>query len=99
MIIWLDPEQYFLVGSQLPPIEKAELVKFQKANIDVLAWNAYDVSGIDPELACHRLNMNPKAVPRKQPPRRSSKDHVEAIRIKVNKLKQAGAIKESFYPK
>ena len=41
------------MGSQLPPMEKVELVKFLKANIDVLAWNAYDVLGIDPTLACH----------------------------------------------
>ena len=43
--------------------------------------------------------MNPKAIPRKQPHRRSSKENAEAVRVKVNKLKQAGAIKEIFYPK
>ena len=53
MIIGLDREYYFEVDSQLPPIEKAELVKFLKANIDVFPWNAYDVLGIDPWLACH----------------------------------------------
>ena len=35
VIIGQDQEQYFQVGSQLPPLEKAELVKFLKANIDV----------------------------------------------------------------
>ena len=35
---------------------------------------------------------------RKQPLRRSSKGHAEAVRIEVNKLKEAGAIKEIFYP-
>ena len=34
----------------------------------------------------------------KQPPRRSSKEHFDAIKEEVNKLKQAGAIKEVFYP-
>ncbi|XP_075669744.1 uncharacterized protein LOC142639458 [Castanea sativa] len=68
-----------------------------EANIDVFAWNTYDVLGIDPRFICHQLNVNPKAMPRKQPHRRSSKDHAEAIRIKVNKLKQARAIKEIFY--
>ena len=98
MILRLDREQYFQGGSQLPPLEKAELVKFLKANIDVFAWNAYDVLGIDPGLACHQLNVNPEAVPRKQPPRPSSKDHAKTIKTEVNKLKQAGAIKEIFYP-
>ena len=49
-------------------------------------------------MAYHQLNVNPKAVPRKQPHQRSSKDHVEAVKTKVNKLKQAGTIKEIFYP-
>ena len=99
MIIGLDLEQYFPIESQLPPMEKAELVKFLKTNIDVFAWNAYDIPGIDLGLACHRLNVNPEAMPRKQPLRRSSKDYVEAVRTEVNKLKQVGAIKEIFYPK
>ena len=84
--------------SQLPPLEKAELVKFLEANIDVFAWNAYDVLGIDPEFICHQLNVNPEAVPHKQPPWRSSKYQVEAVKTEVNKLKQVRAIKEIFYP-
>ena len=48
-------------------MKKAELVKFLKANIDVFAWNAYDVPRIDPSLACHWLIVNPEVVPRKQP--------------------------------
>ena len=41
--------------------------------------------------------MNPEARPKKQPPRRSSYKHSDAIKEEVNKLKQAGAIKEIFY--
>ena len=43
--------------------------------------------------------MNPEATPQRQPHRHSSKKHTEAVRVEVNKLKQAGAIKEIFYPK
>ena len=43
--------------------------------------------------------MNLETTPCKQPPRPSSKEHAKAIRVEVNKLKQAGAIKEIFYPK
>ena len=99
MIIELDWEKYFQMGSQLPPLEKAKLVKFLKANIDVFAWNAYDVPRIDLRLACHKLNVNPETMQRKQPPQRSSKDCAEAVKTEVNKLKQARAIKEIFYPK
>mgnify|MGYP007088627045 CR=1 FL=1 len=71
----------------MPLIEKAELVNFLKANIDVFTWNTYDVPGVDLMLACHWLNVDPETVPRKQPPQQSSKDHAEAVRIEVNKLK------------
>ena len=53
---------------------------------------------MDPEFICHHLNVNPLVVPKKQPLRRPSKEHAEAVREEVAKLKQAGAIKEVFYP-
>ncbi|XP_075636560.1 uncharacterized protein LOC142608764 [Castanea sativa] len=91
-------EKYFQVGSQLPIPEREELVKFLKDNIDVFAWTAYDVPGIDPEFICHHLNVSPNAKPRKQPPRCAFQEHAEAVKEEVNKLKQAGAIKEIYYP-
>ena len=58
----------------------------------------YDVPGVDPKFIFHQLNVNPGPVPRKQPPRCSSKEHAEAVKLKLYKLKQAGAIKEAFLP-
>ena len=52
---------------------------------------------MDPSFICHHLNVNPFVTPKKQPPRCSSKDHFDAVRDEVMKLKQAGAIKEVFY--
>ena len=42
VIIGDDPEKFFQVGSQLPQLEKEELVEFLKRNIDVFAWSAYE---------------------------------------------------------
>ena len=64
----------------------------------MFAWDAYDAPGVDPSLICHHLNVNPSSTPKKQPPRRPSKEHASAIRDEVAKLKRAGAIKEVFYP-
>ena len=64
----------------------------------MFAWNAYKAPGVDPNFICHQLNVNPAVLPRKQPYRYSSKEHSDAVKEKVNKLKQAGAIKEVFYP-
>ena len=97
-IIDNDPEKFFQVRVQFPPQEKQELIEFLRKNVDVFAWDAYEFLGIDPEFICHHLNVNPSITPRKQPPRRSSKDHYEAIKDEVTKLKQAGAINEVFYP-
>ena len=82
----------------MPPQEKGELVEFLKKNVDVFAWNAYEASRVNPSFICHHLNVNPSVTPKKQPPRRSSKEHSDAVKDEVAKLKQAGAIKEIFYP-
>ena len=91
-----DPKKFFQVGSELPQQEKEELVEFLKQNIDVFAWNTYEAPGVDPEFFFHYLNVNPLVTPKKQFPRRPSKEHAEAVRREVTKLKQAGAIKEVF---
>ena len=93
-----DPEKFLQVGSQLPQQEKEELVEFLKRNIDVFAWNTYKAPGVDPDFICHHLNVNPLTTPKKQLPDRPSKEHAEAVRQEVTKLKQVGAIKEVFYP-
>ena len=64
----------------------------------MFAWNTYKAPGVDPDFICHHLNANPAIILIKQPPRRSSKDHYEAVKDEVTKLKQARAIKEVFYP-
>ena len=66
--------------------------------MDVFVWNAYKASGVDPNFICHHLNVNPSVTPKKQPLRRLSKEHSNAIKDEVTKLKQVGAIKEVFYP-
>ena len=66
--------------------------------MDVFAWNAYEATGVDPSFICHHLNVNPSVTSKKQPPWRSSKEHSDAVKNEVTKLKQAGAIKEVFYP-
>ena len=71
---------------------------FLKRNIDVFAWSAYKARGVDSNFICHHLNVNSAVIPKKQPPRCSSKKHFDAVKDEVMKLKQAGAIKKVFYP-
>ena len=96
--VGIDPKRFFQVSSELPPQEKEMLIDFLRENVDVFAWDAYKASGVDPDFICHHLNVNPSVTPKKQPPRRLSKEHANAIKEEVMKLKKAGAIKEVFYP-
>ena len=93
-------KRFFQVSSQLPPQEKEELIEFLRKNIDVFAWSAYKAPRVDPNFICHHLNVNPSVTPKKKNPHwRLSRDHSDAVKDEVTKLKQAGAIKKVFYPK
>ena len=69
-----------------------------KGNLDVFTWSAYKAPEIDLEFINHHLNVNPKAILKKQLLQRLFKEHAEVVKDEVCKLKQAGAIKEVFYP-
>ena len=98
VVVGDNPEKFFQIGAQMPLLEKEQLVDLLRRNVDVFAWDAYEAPRVDPNFICHHLNVNPSITPRRQPPRRPSKEHVEAVKTEVTKLKQAGAIKEVFYP-
>ena len=53
--------------------------------------------GVDPEFIVHKLNVDLLFPPKKIKPKRSAKEHVEAVRKEVGRLKEAGAIKEIFF--
>ena len=96
MVIGDDLERFFQVGAQLPLQEREQLVELLRRNVDVFAWDAFAL-GLDPKFICHHLNVNPSVTPKRQPPRRPCKEHVEAVKSEVTKLKQTRAIKEVFY--
>ena len=73
------------------------MVDFLRKNVDVFAWDAYEALGIDPNFIYHHLNVNSSITPRIQLPWRPSKEHAEAVKNEVTKLKQERAIKEVFY--
>ena len=98
VIIGDDKEKFFQVGAQLPPWEKEEQIVFFRENINVFVWDAYEAPRVDPDFICHHLNVNHSVTPKKQSPRRSFKEHSDAVKDKVIKLKRVGAIKEVFYP-
>ena len=83
----------------MPLLEREQLVYLLRRNVDVFAWDAYEAPKVDPNFICHHLNVNPSITQKRQPPRRPSKEHVEAVKNEVTKFKLARAIKEVFYPR
>ena len=66
--------------------------------MDVFAWSPYEVPRVNLEFIMHKLNVDPSFPPKKQKPRRSAKEHMEAIRSEVRRLREARAIREAFFP-
>ena len=56
------------------------------------------MSGADLEFIVHKLNVVPSFHLKKQRPRRASKEHVDTINLEVQRLKEAGVIREIFFP-
>ncbi|KAJ8470571.1 hypothetical protein OPV22_024914 [Ensete ventricosum] len=83
------------VGSELAESQQVQLIDFLRKNDDVFAWTPNDMSGVDPEIAQHYLNISPDARPVKQRPRKFTPDRQKAIKDEVTRLLAAQLIEES----
>ena len=77
--------------------DKVEMILLLVQNVDVFAWSPYEVPKVDLEFIVHQLNVDPSYPPKKQKSKRLVKEHVEAVRQEVKRLKVARAIKEVFF--
>ena len=59
VVVGIDPEKFFQVGSKLSPQEKEELIGFLREKVDVFAWDIYEAPRVDQSFICHHLNVNP----------------------------------------
>ena len=55
-----NPKPIF-ISESLSPSKKEDLIQFIREYIDVFAWNYEKMPGLDPQIAIHRLNINPDA--------------------------------------
>ena len=58
-----NPEKFTRIGTSMKEKTKQDLVQFLRENIDVFAWSYEDMSGIDPSVITHRLNVYPSSKP------------------------------------
>ncbi|XP_009419888.2 uncharacterized protein LOC103999771 [Musa acuminata AAA Group] len=93
------PDQAIKIGSELPEREQERLVGLLRENADIFAWSPSDMTGVDPEVAEHHLNIPPDARPVKQKPRRQAPDRQRTIQEEVDRLLAVGFIEEAKYPR
>jgi hypothetical protein len=53
-----EPSKYFKIDKDLPKLVKAQMVACLRENVDLFAWSAADMPGIDPNVACHQLTVD-----------------------------------------
>ena len=58
-----DPRKSTRIGADLEGKIKKDLTCFLRENIDVFAWSHEDISGIDPRVITHHLNVYPSSNP------------------------------------
>ena len=97
-MIFPDVDRYFQVGASLKDEDKVGMLLFLIQNVDIFAWSPYEVPRVDPKFIVHRLNVDPLFPPKRQKPRRLTKEHVEAVKLEVKRLKEVGVIREIFFP-
>ncbi|XP_068466368.1 uncharacterized protein [Phaseolus vulgaris] len=98
---WLEREiggKTFKLGKNLDDGTQEQIVKVIGRHLDAFAWSASDMPGIDPVFLCHRLAMDPQVRPVRQRRRKFNEERRQAIRDEMQKLLEAGHIKEIQYP-
>ena len=67
------------IGTLAHPAIRQELITFLRGNRDVFAWGHEDMSGIDPSVMVHRLNVSPAFPPIRQKKRVFTPERDRAI--------------------
>ena len=63
----------------LDATKQCELISFLVSNLDIFAWDPYEVPGVDPSFIQHQLNVDPKSKPVPQKARQAAPVHAEAV--------------------
>ena len=91
-------ERSTLIGTSMPDWLEADVIKCLRRNKEIFAYSTYEMPGMDPEFIRHELNARPECKPVVQKPRRSAATHTDAVLAEVDRLTEAGAIREVQYP-
>ncbi|CAA0808228.1 Unknown protein, partial [Striga hermonthica] len=91
-------EQTTKVGKDLEAELRNQLIALLREFRDVFAFTPEELTGIDPAVMEHKLNVDPLRKPVKQRLRRHGEEIDKAIEVEVDKLLRAGHVKEIQFP-
>ncbi|GKA82127.1 reverse transcriptase domain-containing protein [Tanacetum coccineum] len=91
------PEQTIAIGSTLTEEGRKKLCGLLRQNLDIFAWKPADMTGVPRHIAEHRLNVREGCFPVRQKKRGQASERNKAICEEVEKLVNAGIMKEVHY--
>jgi hypothetical protein len=92
------PNKAVRISQDLIADEETELLSFLDKNNDVFTWRTSDLTGVSRDIIEHKLQVNPSAKSRKQRLHKMSDEKVAATKVGVQRLLDAGSIREVHYP-
>nr|GEW71946.1 reverse transcriptase domain-containing protein [Tanacetum cinerariifolium] len=90
-------DQEVVVGVSLSDRGRAELCSLLKKNLDIFAWQPSDKTGVPRSIAEHRLNIREGCLLVRQKKRGQAPERAKAIQAEVQKLVEAGIMREVYY--
>ncbi|GJS36829.1 reverse transcriptase domain-containing protein [Tanacetum coccineum] len=90
-------EQTIVIGSTLTEEGRKALCELLKRNLDIFSWKPEDMTGVSQHLAKHFLNAREGCLPARQNKRSQAPKRNKAIQEEVEKLIDAGIMKEVHY--
>ncbi|GKC09829.1 reverse transcriptase domain-containing protein [Tanacetum coccineum] len=91
------PDQEVAIGGTLSLAGRTKLCTFLKKNLDIFAWQPSDMTGVPRSIAEHRLNIREGYSPIRQKKRAQAPERAKAIQTEVQKLVEAGIMREVYY--
>nr|GEX52145.1 reverse transcriptase domain-containing protein [Tanacetum cinerariifolium] len=91
------PDQEVAIGGTLSDKGRTELCSILKKNLDIFAWQPSDMIGVPQSVAEDRLNIREGYSPVRQKKRGQPPERAKAIQVKVQKLVEAGIMREVYY--
>jgi hypothetical protein len=86
------------IGTKANKQDQAEFLSFLDKNSDVFAWSTSNLVGVSRDVIEHRLQVNPNAKPKKQKLHTMADEKIQATKVEVQRLLDAGFIREVVDP-